>query len=120
MRMNSEFIYHIISQYEWQQVCDNDHYAPGSFVDEGFIHFSFKDQIPSVIERYYKNQENLLILKIEINKLESKLKLESVPEYGEFPHLYGKLNLDSVNGIYKILRDDSNELIWQLINDEIL
>ncbi|MDO9086005.1 MAG: DUF952 domain-containing protein [Anaerolineaceae bacterium] len=119
MRMNSEFIYHVILQNDWEQVCDNDHYSPGSLAEEGFIHFSFEDQIPGVIERYYQNQESLLILKIDINKLKSKLKLESVAGYGEFPHLFGKLNLDSVTDIYKILRDDSNELIWQLFNNKI-
>ena len=119
MKMDSEFIYHVISQNDWDLVCDKGEYAPGSFVNEGFIHFSFKDQISGVIDRYYKNQENLLILKIDINKLKSKLKLESVSGYGEFPHLFGKLNLDSVTDIYKILRDDSNELIWQLFNNKI-
>jgi len=63
------------------------------------------------------NKSVIMIITLQI-QLKSKLKLESVSGYGEFPHLYGKLNLDSVTCIYKILRDETNELIWQLIFDE--
>ena len=112
MTKNKEFIYHVISQIDWQEVSESEFYAPESLIHEGFIHFSFEEQIPGVIERYYKDQTGMLVMKVEINKLKSKLELEKVPDTGLYPHLYGKLNLDAVIGTYSILEDENNKVFW--------
>jgi uncharacterized protein (DUF952 family) len=112
MKNNKEFIYHVISQVDWNEISESDFYTPDSLTSEGFIHFSFKDQIPGVIERYYKDQTGLLVIKVEVNKLKSNLLLEKVSDTGLFPHLYGKLNLDSVIGVFQILKDENNMTFW--------
>jgi uncharacterized protein (DUF952 family) len=112
MKNNNEFIYHVISQIGWNKISESEFYAPDSLTSDGFIHFSYKDQIPGVIERYYKNQTDLLVIKVEVNKLKSNLLLEKVPGTGLFPHLYGKLNLDSVIGVFQILKDENNKVFW--------
>lgn len=110
--MNKEFIYHIISQKEWDQVTEEKFYSPESLISEGFIHFSFADQIPGVIDRYYRNRKDLLVLKVEINKIKSRLEFEKVADIGSFPHLYGKLNVDSVVGFFPILKDENKKTFW--------
>lgn len=112
MTINKDFIYHVISQIDWNEISESEFYAPDSLTSEGFIHFSYKDQIPGVIERYYKDQSNLLVIKVEVNKLKSNLLLEKVPDTGLFPHLYGKLNLDSVIGVYQILINENDNVFW--------
>lgn len=112
MTINKDFIYHVISQIDWNGISESEFYAPDSLTSEGFIHFSYKDQIPGVIERYYKDQSNLLVIKVEVNKLKSNLLLEKVPDTGLFPHLYGKLNLDSVIGVYQILINENDNVFW--------
>lgn len=112
MTNNKEFIYHVISQIDWNEISESEFYAPDSLIREGFIHFSNEDQIPGVIERYYKDQTGLLVIKVDVNKLKSNLLIEKVPDTGLFPHLYGKLNLDSVIGAFKILKDESNKVYW--------
>jgi len=112
MTTNKEFIYHVISQTDWNKISESEFYSPGSLTSEGFIHFSYQDQIPGVIERYYKDQTNLLVMKVDVNKLKSNLRLEKVPDTGLFPHLYGKLNLDSVMGVFHILKDATNKVFW--------
>jgi uncharacterized protein (DUF952 family) len=112
MKNNKEFIYHVISQIDWDEISETEFYAPDSLIREGFIHFSHEDQIPGVIERYYKDQTGLLVIKVEVNKLKSNLRLEKVPDTGLFPHLYGKLNLDSVVGVFQILKDEKNKIVW--------
>jgi uncharacterized protein (DUF952 family) len=114
MKLNSDNIFHVISLEDWDKVKEKDFYTPMSLTNEGFIHFSFEDQIPGVIERFYNNQKNLLILKIDRNKLKSKLKLESVPGFGDFPHLFGELNLDAVVEIYESKSFITNKIIGQL------
>lgn len=114
--MDTEFIYHLITNSEWEKISQNEYYSPESLDTEGFIHFSQKNQIPDVIERYYKNIQDLMILKIDINKLESKLLYEQVIDHGIFPHLYGRLNLNAVIGVYSITVDNNNQFLWSEIN----
>ncbi len=109
---NEKYIYHVISQEDWDQVRNSDNYAPTSLNHEGFIHFSFADQISGVIDRYYSSQKDLIVLKINIEKINSKLVVEDLVGTGLFPHLYGELNLDAVVASYSILRDEKNQNYW--------
>ena len=110
--MNNEFIYHVISQKEWESIAKTKFYSPQSLLDEGFIHFSLKEQVPGVIERFYKDQTGLSVLKVEVNKIKSRLEFEMVPDLGLFPHLYGKLNIDSVIGIFPLIIKENNKVFW--------
>ena len=72
-------------------------YEADSLVKEGFIHASKESQVQGVLQRYYKNQTDLLLLHIDETKLTAPLKYELAPSVNEeFPHIYGKLNLDAV------------------------
>jgi uncharacterized protein (DUF952 family) len=102
MSKNNEFIFHIISGEDWQMIKNESEYAPFSLGSEGFIHFSYQSQLKSVADRFYSGIKNLLVLKIRVKKLVNALKIEKVGDEGEFPHLYGKLNLDSVEGVYPL------------------
>jgi len=102
MRNNNEFIFHIISDDDWQMIKNVSEYAPISLENDGFIHFSYQDQLKSVVDRFYPGIKNLLVLKIRVNKLVHILKIDKVGDEGEFPHLYGKLNLDAVEGVYPL------------------
>lgn len=106
------FIYHIIKAEDWLQVSKKETYAPASLSSEGFIHFSKEDQINDVLNRYYKNEPDLLLIKVDVNKLESELKIEEVLDHGYFPHLYGKLNLNAVVDISKIFKDTQGNAKW--------
>ena len=57
---------------------------------------TFNKQIGN-LKRYYQNVDNLILLHIETHKLIAPLKYELSPSVNEeFPHLFGKLNLDAV------------------------
>ncbi len=110
--MKKEFIYHLIPEDEWTKVSGLKHYEHMSLQEEGFIHFSFAPQIDGVIKRYYQNLNSIFILKVDVSKIQSKLKIEETPEHGSFPHLYGKLNLDAVVGVYKIQIGSDGQYFW--------
>ena len=72
-------------------------YEADSLALEGFIHTSKAEQVQGVLNRYYKNQTDLLLLHIDETKLTALLKYELAPSVNEeFPHIYGSLNLDAV------------------------
>jgi uncharacterized protein (DUF952 family) len=101
--MESEYIYHITTQIEWDQAKLNGEYKPAQFEQEGFIHCSAENQVDGVLDRFYKGQTGLVKLKIEKAKLQRPLLFELAIDLDElFPHVYGALNLDSVVDVIKI------------------
>ena len=113
MKDNNEFVYHIISDNEWNSVKNERQYYAPSLKNEGFIHFSFQQQVKDVAARYYAGQTGLILLKILVSKLEYPLKIDEVENGGKFPHLYGPLNIDSVIDTYPLTLDNNNSFSWQ-------
>ena len=96
-------IYHVTTNTDWQNALENGFYEAASLVTEGFIHTSKENQVKGVLDRYYLNQTDLLLLHIDEEKLTSKLIYEVAPSTNElFPHIYGRLNLDAVEKTSKI------------------
>lgn len=89
-------IYHIVTTEVWGNFKGEDFYEAESLQNEGFIHCSFANQLEGVLERYYKNAGKVLILEIETNKLTSKLVNEPSTNNEIYPHIYGKINVDSI------------------------
>jgi uncharacterized protein (DUF952 family) len=90
-------IYHVVTVSNWEIALDAGFYEADSLASEGFIHASKEEQIKGVLERYYLNQTDLLLLHIDETKLTVPLKYELAPSVNEiFPHIYGKLNTNAV------------------------
>jgi uncharacterized protein (DUF952 family) len=90
-------IYHVVKNTDWQKAVTQGFYAAPSLATEGFIHTSKKEQVDGVIERYYADQTDLLLLHIDESKLTAPLIYELAPSVNEeFPHVYGRINLDAV------------------------
>ena len=90
------FIYHIVLPETWEAVKHNTSYAAASLETEGFIHCSYDHQLDGVIGRYYSDAPELVVLKLDINKLTSKLVSEPSTGGEVYPHIYGPINLDAV------------------------
>ena len=90
-------IYHVTTKKDWHKAKEEGSYEAASLAIEGFIHLSKKEQVSGVLERYYKGQQDLLLLHVDETKLDALLRYELSPSVNEeFPHLFGKINLDAV------------------------
>jgi uncharacterized protein (DUF952 family) len=90
-------IYHVTTEQQWQHALSDGFFEEPSLKSEGFIHMCTKEQIAGVLDRYYKNMENLLLLHVDETKLHAELKLELSASVNQlFPHVYGTINLESV------------------------
>ena len=90
-------IYHVVKRSNWQKALELGYYEAPSLGTEGFIHASKKEQVEGVMERYYANDTDLLILHIDEGKLAVPYIYELAPSVNEeFPHIYGRINLDAV------------------------
>lgn len=102
-------IFHILSQSEYDLALARGFYHPESLEKEGFIHFSREDQVDKTAKRFYFNQKNLLLLKVDPSLLKHKLIVEPA-DGDEFPHLYGDLNLEAIAEVFT-LNWDQGQLI---------
>lgn len=90
-------IYHVVSETNWHKAVQQGFYEADSLATEGFIHTSKATQVQDVLDRYYKGARNLILLHIDETKLTAPLKYELAPSVNEeFPHIYGRLNVDAV------------------------
>lgn len=90
-------IYHVTDKESWDKAIQNDSYINPSLELEGFIHMSTKSQVAGVLERYFKNSKNLLLLHVDEQLLKAEIRYELSPSLQEeFPHVYGAINLDAV------------------------
>ena len=106
--MNFKHIYKIIDKIELQEAKDKGSYS-GSLKDkqDGFIHFSGEEQIKGTLEKFYLNQNNLILLKVKTINL-NHLIWEQASDGNMFPHLYSSLDLSSVVDEFEISLDKDN------------
>jgi uncharacterized protein (DUF952 family) len=58
---------------------------------EGFVHCSFPDQVDGVIEGFFGDLPQVVVLTLDPERVGSEVRIE-----GGFPHLYGVLPLEAV------------------------
>lgn len=90
------FIYHIVLPEVWEAIKNIPLYSAPSLFDEGFIHCSYEHQIDGVLQRYYSEHSQVVILKIDTDLLGSRLVAEPSTNDEVYPHIYGPINLHSV------------------------
>lgn len=97
------FIYKICLINEWEASLKAGFFL-GSKVDieDGFIHFSTKDQLSITISKHFFGQKDLFIIEFDTKLLESGLKWEKSRGDDLFPHFYGDLNTNLANKVKKL------------------
>jgi uncharacterized protein (DUF952 family) len=104
-------LFHIVDPAVW--AATRDDYRPASLAAEGFIHFSFADQVAGSANRHYADAEILSVLEIDPERLPDPVVIED--SYGsgtEFPHLYGPLPLAAVVAIHPLPRDAAGQFTF--------
>ena len=89
-------IYHIVLPEVWETFKDEYEYEAESLQTEGFIHCSYRNQLDDVLQRYYKDAGDVLILYINPHLLKSELVAEPSTNREIYPHIYGKINKSAI------------------------
>ena len=110
--MNLKYIFKIIDVDEWKKVKLSETYLGSSKdIQDGFIHFSGDDQIAGTLKKFYQNQNDLILLKVDTLKL-NHLVWEQASDGTMFPHLYSPLDLSNVVEEFEIsLKDDGSHVL---------
>ena len=90
-------IYKILSRAEWDAAKAAGRFD-GSAVDlaDGFIHFSAADQAQETAAKWFKGQEELVLLGVEAETLGEALRWEPSRGGALFPHLFRPLLVSEV------------------------
>ena len=110
--MELKFIHKICKKSDWVEIKKKAQYK-GSKKDleDGYIHFSGEDQVKGTLKKFYQNQKDLILLKVDAFKLENLL-WEQASDGNMFPHLYSSLDVSNVVDEIEItLRDDSTHVL---------
>ena len=110
--MNFKFIYKICNKTEWQKA-KNKRQLNGSKKDleDGYIHFSGQDQVEGTLKKFYINQKDLILLKIDTLKLDNLI-WEQASDGTMFPHLYSSLDISNVvDKFYITLSEDGKHVL---------
>jgi uncharacterized protein (DUF952 family) len=97
-----DLIYHITKSGWWNKFSSTEAYESETLSDEGFIHCSTREQVDGVLERYYANEKELLLLHINPGHLKVELKFEVATHGLAFPHVYGKINREAIVRVEEI------------------
>ena len=91
------FVYRVMLNNEWDEFKKKKKFFGNKLdIQSGFIHLSTKSQIKNTIEKYYKNEDSVIIFKINVKDIAKNLKWEISRNNQLFPHLYGFINFIDV------------------------
>ena len=110
--MNFKFIYKICSKLDLQEA-KNKGELIGSKKDleDGYIHFSGEDQVAGTLKKFYQNQKDLVLIKVDTLKLDHLI-WEQASDGNMFPHLYSLLDISNVVDEFDItLGDDGTHVL---------
>ena len=110
--MNFKFIYKICTKFELLDAKNKNQFK-GSKNDlkDGYIHFSGEEQVKGTLKKFYSNQKDLFLLKVDTLKLE-QLIWEQASDGNMFPHLYSPLDLSNVVDEFKVnLGEDGSHIL---------
>lgn len=79
----------------------------------GFIHATNPDQTTAMLNRHFIDRDDLLLLTIDLDKVDPEVKFEPSLTGGTetYPHIYGALNTDAVVGLRKPKKNDAGMFI---------
>ena len=110
--MNFKFIYKIISKSDLQESRNKGQLIVSKKdLEDGYIHFSGNDQVAGTLKKFYQNQKDLILLKVDTLKLDHLI-WEQASDGNMFPHLYSSLDLSNVVEEFEIsLKDDGSHVL---------
>lgn len=101
----------------WEQAQRTGEYTQSTLTstleEVGFIHCSFPDQTLEIVNRKFRDRNDLVLLLVDVTKVKSPIKYEGAPSGrpGTFPHIYGPLNVDAVYATVSLERDSEGVFI---------
>jgi uncharacterized protein (DUF952 family) len=110
--MDFKFVYKICTKAEWLEAKTKGKFnGSKKDIEDGYIHFSDKEQLKGTLNKFFLNQKNLILLKIATLKLDHLI-YEQASDGNMFPHLYSSLDISNVSNEYEIkYNEDGSQIL---------
>lgn len=91
------YLYKVLSDADWKRSQGSPSIKLPA-ADEAFIHFSKEDQLDRLLTKYWADEAEYVILKIDTSKLKGNMAFESNPgSSSKYYHLYnGSIPMDAI------------------------
>ncbi len=106
-------LFHLVEPAVWDDALTTGRYAPASLESEGFVHFSFADQVAGTANLRYRDRPELVVVEIDPALVDAELRVED--SYGsgtEFPHVYGPIPVTAAVAVHPITRDAQGDWVF--------
>ena len=109
---DSKTIYKIFRTAEWSAADGLSAFA-GSPDDirDGFIHFSTAEQLRGTLEKYFVDEDVIILASFDAEGFGDDLKWEVSRAGMKFPHLYVDLSLEAALQVTRLTRDSSGGFV---------
>lgn len=107
-------IFHIVAEPDWRAACDEGSYRPPSLEQEGFVHFSYRDQVARTANARFGGRDDLLVIEVDPARLADPVVDEDL--YGsdeEFPHVYGPIPTTAAVAEHRLSRTSDEQFSFQ-------
>jgi glutathione S-transferase len=91
---------HLAVSAEWERAQASGAYERStidtSLQEEEFIHCSFAHQVQATADRYYRGRDDIVLLRIDADRLDVDVVIEEAASGEHFPHVYGAIPVSAV------------------------
>ncbi len=97
-----KYLYKVVTKKTWKQSKKKDQLELPEF-DREFIHLATKEQLPKIIDKFFAGKSDVLVLKLDVQKLPGRLIKEKNPGGAtKYYHLYdGAILKDAIVEVIK-------------------
>ena len=97
------YIYKALTSDQWARF-QLDQTFVGSPIDltDGYIHMSCVPELKATLDKWYADQDEVVLLQIDAAKISADLKYEVSRGGVEFPHLYADLPMSAIGQVWVV------------------
>ena len=108
-------LFHLVAPDVWARAVAAGEYRPASLAGEGFVHFSFADQVSGTANLLYRDEPELVVVEVDPAGVGAELRVED--SYGsgtEFPHVYGPVPTAAAVAVHPLRRAVDGDWVFDL------
>jgi uncharacterized protein (DUF952 family) len=105
-------IFHIVDRATWAAAVATGEYVPAAFAQDGFVHFSFADQVAGVANARYRDQAELIVVEFDVDPSDVVVE-DSYGSGVEFPHIYRPIRTADAIAQHELHRDRAGDWVFR-------
>jgi uncharacterized protein (DUF952 family) len=104
-------IFHIVDRATWAAAVETGEYEPAAFAHDGFVHFSFADQVAGVANARYRDEPDLIVVEVDADPADVVVE-DSYGSGVEFPHIYRPIPTSAAVATHELRRNADGDWVF--------